>query len=155
MDVQCAHVLPGAGKIQWVLGSFIVYKVRGGNEQNTTFEEIVPAQMSGPRHFHYDQDEAFYILEGQYTFHVGADSIEAGPGSFIYVPRGTVHSVKNTGTTPGKALVTITPGPLVHFFDEVGVPVHDMASFQAPSGPPDMEKVGGSARRHRIELVGA
>jgi len=152
---QYAYLSAGEGETRWVLGAFITYKERGGEGRNTVFEEIIPPQMTGPPHYHREQDETFYVLEGQYSFLIDGRTIDVGPGSFLHVPRGTVHAVRNVGAAPGKHLVSITPGPLVEFFDRVGIPVTDIQSFRIPAGPPpDMEKLVACARSHQIEIMG-
>ncbi len=45
-----------------------------------------------PRHVHHREDEAIYVLEGEITFYVGGETYEAGPGTFVFMPRGVPHS---------------------------------------------------------------
>lgn len=151
--VQPEYLPPGQGNTLWVLGGFIIYKTRGGDATTTVFEELLPPETGGPAHFHHAQDESFYILEGTYEFILDGRRVEAGPGCFIHVPRRTVHSLKNIGTTMGRTLVSISPGGLMHFFDDVGIPVADRAAFRAPAGPPDMDRVLASARRNQLEIL--
>lgn len=54
------------------------------------------AQDSGfdnPRHVH-DESEAFYVLRGRYAFYSSDEEVEAGPGSFIFIPPGAVHGFR-------------------------------------------------------------
>lgn len=44
-----------------------------------------------PTHMHY-QDEGFYVMEGACMFNAGGQSIRAGAGTFISIPRETPHS---------------------------------------------------------------
>ena len=109
-----------------------------------------------PPNIHRQQDEAFYVVEGTFSLLSGDETIEAGPGSFAWVPRDTVHTFKNTGGSTGKLLITSTfPGSHERFFRDVGIPVSDMETFQPPDGPPDMEKVLASAQRNDIHFVKA
>ena len=40
----------------------------------------------------HDEAEAFYVLEGSYTFYTDADPVEeVGPGTFVFIPPGAVH----------------------------------------------------------------
>jgi len=36
-----------------------------------------------PLHVHERDDEAFYILEGEYEIRCGEETFEAGPGTFV------------------------------------------------------------------------
>jgi quercetin dioxygenase-like cupin family protein len=71
-----------------------------------------------PRHIHRSHDELFYVLEGEFLFLVGERQFNAPPGSFVFIPRGTVHAVKVVGTEPGKVLIAYIPGGLEHSFEE-------------------------------------
>jgi quercetin dioxygenase-like cupin family protein len=71
-----------------------------------------------PRHIHRSHDELFYVLEGEFLFLVGERQFNAPPGSFVFIPRGTVHAVKVVGPEPGKVLIAYIPGGLEHSFEE-------------------------------------
>jgi quercetin dioxygenase-like cupin family protein len=55
-----------------------------------------------PRHIHHSHDELFYVLEGGCLFLVGERQVGALPGTFFFIPRGTVQAAKVTGTEPGR-----------------------------------------------------
>jgi hypothetical protein len=77
----------------------------------------------------------------------------AGAGSFVYVPRGTVHSFTNVGKTPGRLLVLSTPaGGTEGFFFEVGEPATDRSSRPPTSGIPDVAKLKQIARMHGSDI---
>ena len=66
---------------------------------------------SGPApHIHHDHDELFYVLEGEYRFVVGETTALAPAGSFVFVPRGMVHSARCVGAGPGRVLAAYVPG---------------------------------------------
>ena len=71
-----------------------------------------------PRHIHHSHDELFYVLEGVFLFLVGERQVSAPPGTFVFIPRGTVHAAKGIGTEPGKLLAAYVPGGLEHSFEE-------------------------------------
>ncbi|MGH3016419.1 MAG: cupin domain-containing protein, partial [Gaiellaceae bacterium] len=48
-------------------------------------------------HVHADEDDSFYILEGELTFVVEDDEVVAGPGTFVLVPPGIRHTFANRG----------------------------------------------------------
>jgi mannose-6-phosphate isomerase-like protein (cupin superfamily) len=52
----------------------------------------------------------FYVLEGQFLFLVGERQVSASPGTFVFIPRGTVHAAKVIGTEPGKVVAAYVPG---------------------------------------------
>jgi quercetin dioxygenase-like cupin family protein len=59
--------------------------------------------FDNPPHVH-DEAEAFYVLEGEYTFYTDADPAEGiGPGTFVFIPPGAVHGFR-TGPAGGRLL---------------------------------------------------
>ena len=57
---------------------------------------------------------------GRYRFIRDAEEVEIGPGSFIYVPRGTRHAYR-TLEADARTLILIVPAGLEGFFREMGV----------------------------------
>lgn len=56
----------------------------------------VQPRRSGPgAHVHRDEDDAFYVLEGELVFVVDGDEVVAGPGTFVLVPPGVEHDFAN------------------------------------------------------------
>jgi mannose-6-phosphate isomerase-like protein (cupin superfamily) len=55
-------------------------------------------------HVHEDEDDAFYILEGEMTFIFGADEVTAVPGTFVLAPSGVEHGFRNDGDSPVRML---------------------------------------------------
>ena len=55
-------------------------------------------------HVHHDEDDAFYILEGELTFEVAGETVKAPAGTFVLVPPGVEHGFRNDGTDPVRIL---------------------------------------------------
>jgi mannose-6-phosphate isomerase-like protein (cupin superfamily) len=81
-------------------------------------EATSPAGYGPPRHIHRSCDELFYVLEGEFLFLVGERQVSALPGTFVFIPRGTVHAAKVIGSEPGKVLMAYIPGGLERSFEE-------------------------------------
>ena len=63
------------------------------------------------------------MLEGEYEFLSGEETLRVGAGSLLYIPKGTLHAHRGVGEGISRMLVTQTPGGLYeHFFEEVGKP---------------------------------
>jgi mannose-6-phosphate isomerase-like protein (cupin superfamily) len=59
--------------------------------------------FDNPPHVH-DEAEAFYVLEGRYTFYTDTDPAEGiGPGTFVFIPPGAVHGFR-TGPEGGRLI---------------------------------------------------
>jgi mannose-6-phosphate isomerase-like protein (cupin superfamily) len=55
-------------------------------------------------HVHREEDDAFYIVEGQMTFLFGDRQVSAPPGTFVLVPPGIEHGFRNDGGSPVRML---------------------------------------------------
>ena len=55
-------------------------------------------------HVHADEDDAFYILEGDLTFVLGDEEVAAPAGTFVLVPPGVEHGFRNDGAEPARIL---------------------------------------------------
>ena len=143
----------GEAATLWVLGELHTIKARG--EAFTLIESSTPPGGGLPPHVHHTQDEAIYILEGEYTLVFDDEESRLGPGSFASVPKGMVHALKVAGDGPRRFLAILTPpGALERFFEEVGVPIVDWSTpFAPPEDVPEVEEVVASARRHGTYLL--
>jgi mannose-6-phosphate isomerase-like protein (cupin superfamily) len=65
--------------------------------------EIAPGREL-EQHVHDEEDDSFYILEGEMTFLFGDDSAAAPPGTFVLAPPGVVHGFRNDGKEPVRML---------------------------------------------------
>lgn len=111
-----------------VAGSIYKYIATGEDTGGaySLFEAIVPPRDPGPPpHIHKNEDEAFYILRGEFTISIGDDVFHAGPGDFAFLPRGISHSFKSQSDEVGKFLAIVSPSGFEKFFDAVGEPVAD------------------------------
>lgn len=61
-------------------------------------------------HFHRTISESFFVLSGVVTLGDGATTVEAGPGDYLHVPPGGLHSFKNLSGEPASMLLLFTPG---------------------------------------------
>lgn len=63
-----------------------------------------PHSDGPPIHLHEEEDDSFYVLEGEITFVVEDDELVAGPGTFVLVPPGVRHTFANRGDTVARML---------------------------------------------------
>ena len=74
----------------------ILWIIHATSEQTggaySLIEELCPKNSGPPPHYH-DQDEGFYVIEGEITFQAGDRLLNAKEGFFMSIPRGTIHSL--------------------------------------------------------------
>lgn len=66
---------------------------------------------------HPHTDETFYLASGKATFLLGDRELEVAPGSTVLVPRGTRHTVWNSGDDPVRGIILVSPGDAEHVFE--------------------------------------
>lgn len=143
---------PGEGEAVWFLDNLITVKVR--ERDGAPFGLVENAMDEGsetPFHRHTDEDEAFYVLEGQLTIYLeGGRKVEGSPGTYVHIPRGVAHGFR--ARTDLRMLVLSDPGGFVEFAREMGV----MAPRREvpPRLPPDLPRLAALAAKHGIELLG-
>ena len=122
------------------------------NGKYAVWEVIVPPGTGPPPHVHSQEEEGFYVLEGEVTLWVGDERIAATPGTFANTPVGTLHSFKNESHGPAKLLVSVAPAGLEQMFFELGVPVPEGATTAPPPTGEEVEKLLEIAPRYGIEV---
>ena len=86
-------------------------------------DERCPHGIRAPMHVHDDADEIFYVLEGNLTFFVGQQRIEAAPGAFVYLPR-FVHHGFQCNSTEARVFNFVTPAGFEQLILDNGTPTH-------------------------------
>jgi hypothetical protein len=93
------------------------------------------------------------VLEGEFEFLSGEETVRVGAGSLFYVPKGTLHAHKNVGEGEGRMLLTQTPGGLYeHFFEEVGKPADGDAGRLVFEDRPEVRRIVALAAQYGIEI---
>lgn len=81
-------------------------------------EQVDDRRGGPPRHVHPDQDEFFYVIEGEYVVEVGEQRYALGPGDSILAPRAVPHVWAHVGEGRGRMLVEFHPaGAMEAFFE--------------------------------------
>jgi mannose-6-phosphate isomerase-like protein (cupin superfamily) len=81
----------------------------------TIWEELPPL-LDTPPHVHANEDELFYIIDGEHEFRCGQQQFRVGPGAFLHLPRGVPHAHRRIVPGTGRFLVITTPGGFEGFF---------------------------------------
>lgn len=136
----------------WFLGTLMRLKAAGEDTGGIfgLIEQAVPPGFAAPPHVHHAEDEAFYVLEGNFTFFREAQAIPARPGSFVWFPRDRQHWFRVEGDSPGRLLQWNIPAGLERFFVELGEPASDLTA--TPAEPPDFARLLALARRYGMEI---
>lgn len=145
----------GEGDAVWLLGGLYSYKARGRETGYAYSLFEVEGQVAAPRHLHDHEEEGFYVVQGDVTFQVGDELIEASAGTFAYAPHGVEHAFR-IESPEAKLLLLLTPGDAGHeaLFVEMGESASSHVVPPAPTEPPDVELLAAIAARHGTMIVG-
>src|SRR5580765_4814645 len=81
---------PGAGQPMSWFSSEITLKASAADIG--VVEVAMAPGDEPPLHIHANEDEWFYLLDGEVTFHVGDENFAGVVGSFVSFPRGIPHT---------------------------------------------------------------
>ncbi len=143
----------GEGRAYWVAGDRNTVLATGEDTGGAyaLFHTVVPPSGGPPPHVHRREDETFYVLEGELTFHADGRIIPAAPGTWVTLPRGSQHSFRNNGAAAARVLIVASPSGLEKFFAEAGREAVDGES-QPPVTPADIERLVAVAPKYGIEI---
>jgi mannose-6-phosphate isomerase-like protein (cupin superfamily) len=105
-----------------------------------------------PLHIHHREDESFYVIEGEMSFFVGDQRIEATAGDFVFAPKGIPHAFL-VKSERAEYLTSFAPAGAEQFFPEVAPRVIP-GEPPPPATEPDVEKLARTAANYGIEIVG-
>lgn len=118
----------------------------------TLIEGRTPPHGGPPPHIHHREDEAFYVIEGDMDFTCDGQSIRCGPGSFIHLPRGTLHFFRNAGHKTARMLIHCIPGGLDRYFEEVGQRLPHRNAPPVPVTDADIKKLVALAPKYGLDI---
>jgi quercetin dioxygenase-like cupin family protein len=144
MEDDLVALEPGAGPLVDLGGVGVHVKVRGRHTGGafSVVEHPIAARVIVEPHVHRDEDELSYVLEGTVWARVGDREIEATEGSYVWKPRGVLHTFWNPGAEPARILEVISPAGLEDFFEQLA------GLLQAE--PPDEQAIYGLCDRYGL-----
>jgi hypothetical protein len=125
-------------------------------ETNGSFglvEQRTNAGMATPLHVRHADDELFYVLEGQLTYHVGGEEIVAGPRTTVFAPHDVPHALR-VDRDDSRWLDFRRDGQ-EQFFADVGLGAE---GYDAPPADPPTEEMQARLAEHQeaydLEILG-
>jgi mannose-6-phosphate isomerase-like protein (cupin superfamily) len=71
---------------------------------NVSVITMAPTADGPESHVHADEDDVFYVLDGELTFKLPNGDVAAPAGTFVLVPPGVEHTFANRTATPVRVL---------------------------------------------------
>jgi quercetin dioxygenase-like cupin family protein len=144
----------GLADVWWKTGRVAV-KLTGAETGGSLaqVETQDPRGTATPLHVHHNEEEAFYVLDGEVTLVADGDRIELARGDFALVPRGVPHAYL-VRSEQARMLVTFSPAGFEEVFADVGVAVSTHPAPPADSVFPPVEEIAAAFASYGCEIVG-
>jgi quercetin dioxygenase-like cupin family protein len=142
-------IAPGCAKVIRAFGVELTFHLTGEHTSGRYMLATIHAPVGDPGpppHYHENEDECFVVQEGRMSFFIGGEWHEVEPGSIVFAPRLSVHTLKNVGDTPARILFSASPAGFETFFAACE------AEFKKPGGP-DMQRIAEISAEHGIYYV--
>jgi quercetin dioxygenase-like cupin family protein len=143
------------GEAHWLFGMLEIVKISGDDTGGKygLLEITARAGDGSPWHVHPEEDEWFYVLEGEFTVYVGEQRLSLPAGSFAFGPKGVPHTFI-AETDGAKALIGFQPFHFEGFLREAAEPATEPVLPPRPDAPPDMERLLPIAARNGMQILG-
>lgn len=119
MDVTAFGIPAGEGEVLRFSGAEFLVRASAETTDGafTIIEERDP--LDTRLHLHANEDELFYVLEGDHVFTVGDEEFALGPDGVCFAPRGVPHAHRRAAPRTGRFLTMAAPAGLEAFFREL------------------------------------
>jgi len=142
------------GEARWWFEALAIIRATAADTGGliTIIEVNEPPGHEAPLHVHHREDEAFYILEGSATIHVGDDSFAVGPGDYAFGPRDIPHRY-SIGPDGCRMLFICTPGGFENLVRGMSVPAGSRTLPPPSDEEPDWEHIAAVGEANGCELL--
>jgi quercetin dioxygenase-like cupin family protein len=141
-------IQPDDGRTFSAFGSAACFKLEGehtGGKLCLALAET-PPNAGPPLHLHNRDDELFIVVQGELEVTADGETKRAPAGSVVFLPRGTKHTFRNSGTTLSKHWVLVAPSGFEQFY------ARSADVFSA--GPPNPQALRDIAAEYGYEILG-
>lgn len=130
------HLGAGEGEpMSWFAAQF---RLKASDPQIGLMELDASPGVEPPMHVHANEDEWYYLLDGEVSFHVGGDTHRGATGSLVFFPRGVPHTF-TIESPSARMLLLNAPGGFERMFE---------------SAPNTLEEAVAALARYGVEVVG-
>jgi len=112
---KCLRVAAGKDRFEKPISLFegdtFYTKVSGKDTDGDVYVfESTRIEEGGPSlHLHFEQDEFWYVVQGEFLFKVGEETFSAKAGDSVFGPRRIPHAFAKVGEGEGKLLMFFQP----------------------------------------------
>jgi mannose-6-phosphate isomerase-like protein (cupin superfamily) len=133
-------------KTLWVIGHKVTPLPVG--DRVAAVQVATPAGTPGPPpHHHEDCAEFFFVTAGLLGVMTEGEWTTLGPGEYVEVPRGLLHTFRNEGEEELRTITGFDPVGFEAWFEEFGFDTEEPGALEASISKDTIQRViEGSAR---------
>lgn len=142
------------GELMWFAGGGAFRWKATAAETDGAFLAMEDRMEQGkvtPYHLHPEEDEGFYLIDGEILVNVDGEEHRVGPGGFVFLPRGVPHAFMVTSES-AHILAFQVPGTGEAFYRAAGETAQTEEEAARPADWPRLQRV--AADSPSIEVLG-
>ena len=120
---ECIRILTKMKIKKTIENHFGLTYIATGKETNGKYflsETVIPVGDSGPPpHIHANEDEGFFVQEGELTLIVNDNEVKLKSGEFLNVEKGEKHTWRNDADSDARLIITFSPAGIENMFIEL------------------------------------
>jgi quercetin dioxygenase-like cupin family protein len=127
-----------------------------GEQTGGSFSQVLtddPRGTATPLHLHRNEEEAFYVLEGEVSVLLDGQWSELSAGDYALVSRNTPHAYV-VRSEHARMLVTFSPAGFEEAFTDLGVPVENSPAPPVETVMPSAEEIAAAFAPYGCEILG-
>lgn len=142
----------------WFLDTLVNVRlsVKDNSDGISVLEHRAYQNDSPPLHIHQNEDEVFYVLDGEFRFLIKEQEYHLRKGDILTAPKGVPHTYKIESAAGGRWLTIIHGGDFEDFVKALGRPAEKI-ELPLRHGAPSKEQAEELTRKaaaFHIDIVG-
>lgn len=116
-------------------------------------ELYATSEGSPPWHVHHNEDEGFYIIEGELTISVGDKTYKAKKGDFLLAPKNIPHTYQVDSPGFARVLLMCSPAGFEDAVREMSMLAESLVPPNLEGVEIDFDRIVGIAKKYGVEFV--
>lgn len=139
----------------WWKSGRVVTKAAGAQTGGSfsQVESVDPRGSATPLHLHRNEEESFFVIEGELSLLVDGEWTELAAGDYALVPRGVPHAYV-VRSELARMLVTFSPAGFEQAFLDLGVAVADSPEPPVETVIPSPAEISQAFAPYGCEILG-
>ncbi|GAB3196831.1 quercetin dioxygenase-like cupin family protein [Pontibacter aydingkolensis] len=127
-----------------------------GKETNGKYcliELYATKEGSPPWHVHLNEDEGFYVIDGELTILVGENTYKAKKGDYLLAPQNIPHTYTVDSSGYARVLLICSPAGFEEAVRAMSIPATSLVPPKPDSVEIDYEKIMTLAKEYGVEFI--